>query len=61
MVPSGHRRDVTHETTALIREAIARVSLPKLEEIPDEDEMASRVMEFVKHLIVFLPVLSSPW
>jgi len=44
MVPSGHRRDVAHETTALIREAIARVPLPKLEEIPDEDEMAARVM-----------------
>jgi MscS family membrane protein len=43
MVPSGHRRDVAHETTALIREAIARVPLPKLEEIPDEDEMAARV------------------
>lgn len=44
MVPSGHRRDVAHETTALIREAIARVPLPKLDEIPDEDEMAARVM-----------------
>ena len=44
MVPSGHRRDVAHETTALIREAIARVPLPKLEEIPDEDKMAARVM-----------------
>ena len=52
MVPSGHRRDVAHETTALIREAIARVPLPKLEKIPDEDEMTSRVMEFVSHLIV---------
>ena len=44
MVPSGHRRDVAHETTALIREAIARVPLPKLGEIPDEDKMAARVM-----------------
>jgi hypothetical protein len=44
MVPSGHRRDVAHETTALMREAIARVPLPTLEEIPDEDEMAARVM-----------------
>jgi len=44
MVPSGHRRDVAHETTALIREAIARVPLPNLEEIPDEDEMAARIM-----------------
>lgn len=43
MIPTGHKRDVAHETTALIREAIARVPLPKLEEIPDEDEMAARI------------------
>jgi MscS family membrane protein len=43
MVPIGHKRDVAHETTALIREAIARVPLPKLDEIPGEDEMAARI------------------
>jgi MscS family membrane protein len=44
MVPAGHRRDVAHETTALIREAIARVPLPNLDDVPDENEMAARIM-----------------
>jgi MscS family membrane protein len=44
-IPPGHRRAVAHETTALIREALARVPLPKLDSIPDEDEMAERVQD----------------
>ena len=42
-IPLGHRRSVTHETTALIREALARVPLPDINTIPDEDEMAERL------------------
>ena len=42
-IPPGHSHDVAHETTALVREALARVPLPNLDEVPGEDEMAARI------------------
>lgn len=44
-VPPGHRPSVAHEITALIREALARVPLPDINSIPNEDEMAKRVAD----------------
>ena len=42
-IPPGQSHDVAHETVALVREALARVPLPALNEIPGEDEMAARI------------------
>ena len=42
-VPPGHIHDIAHETTVLLREALARVSLPKLDKVPEEEVMAARI------------------
>ncbi|MDJ0958544.1 MAG: mechanosensitive ion channel [Arenicellales bacterium] len=53
-IPPGHSHDVAHETAALVREALARVPLPALNEVPDEDEMAAR-MKAGKSVIYRVP------
>jgi len=44
-VPPNHRQDTTVETVVYLREALARVSIPPLAEIPDEDEMFARIKD----------------
>ena len=36
-VPPNHRQDTTNETAVYLREALARVTLPPLADVPDED------------------------
>ncbi len=44
-VPLNHRQDTTVETVVYLREALARVTLPPLVEVPDEDEMFARIKD----------------
>jgi len=44
-VPPNHRQDTTVETVVYLREALARVTLPPLAEVPDEDEMFARIKD----------------
>jgi MscS family membrane protein len=44
-VPPNHRQDTTVETVVYLREALARVTLPPPAEIPDEDEMFTRIKD----------------
>jgi MscS family membrane protein len=44
-VPPNYRQDTTIETAAYLREALARVVVPPLGEVPDEDEMFARVKD----------------
>ena len=44
-VPPNHRQDTTVETAVYLREALARVTLPPLVEVPDEDEMFARIKD----------------
>ena len=44
-VPANLRQDTTIEAVVYLREALARVTLPPLEEVPDEDEMFARIKD----------------
>ena len=44
-VPPNHQKDTTAETVVYLREALARVSLPPLSEIPGEDEIFARIKD----------------
>jgi len=44
-VQPDHRQDTTFETAIYLREALARVTLPPLVEVPDEDEMFARIKD----------------
>ena len=44
-VQPHHRQDTTVETAIYLREALARVTLPPLVEVPDEDEMFARIKD----------------
>lgn len=44
-VPPDHRQDTTIETAIYLREVLARVILPPLEDVPDEDEMFARIKD----------------
>ena len=44
-VPPDHRQDTTVETAVYLREVLARVTLPLLVEVPDEDEMFARIKD----------------
>ena len=44
-VPPDHRQDTTVETAVYLRETLARVTLPPLAEIPNEDEMLARIKD----------------
>jgi MscS family membrane protein len=44
-VPPNLRDDVSAETGVFLREALARVPMPPLDEIPNEDEMAARIRD----------------
>jgi MscS family membrane protein len=44
-VPPNYRKDTTNETAVYLREALARVTLPPLVEVPDADEMFARIKD----------------
>lgn len=44
-VPPGYSREIAYETPAFIRAALARVPLPDMSKVPDEEEMAARVRD----------------
>ena len=44
-VPPVFRQDAVVETAAYLREVLARVDLPPLAEVPDEDEMFARIRD----------------
>jgi MscS family membrane protein len=44
-VPPNFHRDITIEIAAYLREALARVALPPLREVPGEDEMFARIKD----------------
>jgi MscS family membrane protein len=44
-VPPNHRQDTTIETAVYLREVLARVILPPLEDVPDEDEIFARIKD----------------
>ena len=44
-VPPNLRHDTTVETAIYLREVLARVTLPPLVEVPDEDEMFARIKD----------------
>lgn len=44
-VPPNFRQDTSIETSVYLRETLARVTLPPLAEVPDEDEMFARIKD----------------
>jgi MscS family membrane protein len=44
-VPPNYRKDTTNENAVFLRETLARVALPPLAEVPNEDEMFARIKD----------------